>query len=251
MHSSTYTALTLNVFGYNNPLPLSKLKTRLDEVYFGDSHRPHQWFLTANGRSAIYLFLKSLNLPAGSEILVQSFTCVTAVNPILWAGLVPVYVDINPDTLSAAPESLQSRISPRTKLIMLQHTFGAPGALKTVVELAKKHNLIVLEDCAHALGAKANNQPLGTFGDAAIISFGIEKTLSTKLGGALLVNNLDLIQSIEATYRKFEVLPRLARETHDHVSGQCDARDRLANSRDEIQVLVSRVPPPHRVQHAR
>lgn len=208
MRSSTYAALTLNLPSYNDQRPLNELKTQLDEVYFADKHRPHQWFLTANGRTAMYVFLKSLNLPAGSEVIVQSFTCVSAINPVLWAGLTPVYADIDAHTLSAAPQSLQSLITDRTKLIILQHTFGAPGALQAVQSLAKKHNLLILEDCAHALGSKFDSQPLGTFGDAAIISFGIEKSLSTKLGGALLINNPDLVRSVEATYRAIPPLPR-------------------------------------------
>ncbi len=208
MRNSTYIGLTLNFPGFNNSRPFNQLKKALDDLYFANSHKPHQWFLTANGRTAIYLFLKSLNLTTGSEVLVQSFTCVTAINPILWAGLVPVYVDIDPDTLSASLESLTSHITPRTKVIMLQHTFGLPGALEHVQELAKKHGLLLIEDCAHALGLNINNQALGTFGDAAIISFGIEKSLSTKLGGALLVNNPHLIREVESDYHDLPELPR-------------------------------------------
>jgi dTDP-4-amino-4,6-dideoxygalactose transaminase len=207
MRNSKYTALTLNIPDYNNPRPLPQLKQRLDEIYFGDRYQPHQWFLAANGRTAIYVFLKSLNLPPGSEVITQSFTCITAINPIVWAGLVPRYADIDSNTLSTSPESLQGLINKQTKVIMLQHTFGAPGALKDALDIAKKHNLIVLEDCAHALGSKTAGQTLGTFGDAAIISFGIEKTLSTKFGGALLVNNPELVQSVEATYSKLNALP--------------------------------------------
>lgn len=208
MRNSSYAGLALNVFGYNNPKPLARLKQRLDEIYFSGSYQPHQWFLTLNGRTAIYLFLKSLNLPVDSEVIVQSFTCVTAVNPILWAGLTPVYTDIDPNTFSAASGSLESLITSRTKVIMLQHTFGAPAASKMVLEVARKHDLIILEDCAHALGGQSDGQMLGTFGDAAIISFGIEKTLSTKLGGALLINNSSLVQPVEKLYRQLTSLPR-------------------------------------------
>ncbi len=208
MKASTYASLMLNFAKYNECRSLGMLKAQLDQIYFGAGHKPHQWFLTANGRTAIYLFLKSHDLPEGSEVIVQSFTCVTAVNPVIWAGLKPIYADIDAHTLSAAPDSLQKLVSPRTRVIMLQHTFGVPGALQAFQALAREHNLIILEDCAHALGGKTNGQAFGTFGDAAIISFGIEKSLSTKLGGALLINNPNLVRSVEANYRQ---LPNLNR----------------------------------------
>lgn len=208
MRALAYVGLTLNFPGYNTSKPLNQLKTQLDEYYFGQHHQPHQWFLTSNGRSAMYVFLKSLNLQAGSEVIVQSFTCVSAISPIVWAGLTPIYADIDPNNLSASPESIKQCITPRTKVIILQHTFGLAGAVSQVQQLAKEHGLIVVEDCAHALGTKHGSQHLGTFGDAAIISFGIEKTLSTKFGGALLINNPDLVRPVEAEYR---LLPEVSR----------------------------------------
>ncbi|MFI5240337.1 MAG: DegT/DnrJ/EryC1/StrS family aminotransferase [Candidatus Saccharimonadia bacterium] len=208
MNARRYLNLVANIGGYRNPKPLARLKTELDTRYFAKNFTPHQWFLTVNGRTALYLLLESLNLESGSEVLVQSFTCVTAVNPIIWAGLTPIFVDIDTKTLSAATQSLSERVSAKTRVIVLQHSFGIPGASKAVKEIAAKHNLIIVEDCAHSLGVHDQANPLGTMGDAAIFSFGIEKSLQSKFGGALLVSSPDLVKNIETMYRK---LPELSR----------------------------------------
>jgi dTDP-4-amino-4,6-dideoxygalactose transaminase len=206
MRATAYLKILLSPWRYNDPLPLKQLGQRLHLLY-GDS--PDQsWYLTANGRSALELFLRSLNSDSEGEVIVQSFTCVAAVNPILWAGLKPVFVDIDMANLSLSLKSLEAAISPRTKAIVVQHSFGIPGPIEAVTKLAHNKDILVIEDCAHALGLPMSGPKLGTYGDAAIISFGIEKTLSTKFGGALVVNNPELAPAIETAY---EALPKLGR----------------------------------------
>lgn len=161
-------------------------------------------FLTCNGRSAIYLYLKSLNLPKGSEILVQSFTCNAVINPILWLGLTPVFVDIAPETLSMDPHDLQKKITDRSRVVILQHTLGYLGESEKVAQIAKENNLRILEDCAHSLGCS----PHGTFGDAAILSFGLEKSISSRAGGVLLLNSNEVLGATEAEYSSWKVMSR-------------------------------------------
>lgn len=184
-----------------------RLKSLLNDLYF--SHEPSflkNIFITKNGRSAIYLFLKSLNLPKDSEIIVQAFTCNSVVNPILWLGLKPVYADISRDNLSIDLESLKKNISERSRVVILQHTFGIPANSEEVIRFCKQKNILVLEDCAHALGVRVKGAVLGRQGDASIVSFGLEKTLSTKVGGALLVNNSTLIEPINTEYGKWRYM---------------------------------------------
>jgi perosamine synthetase len=152
--------------------------------------------LLNSGRSAIYCFLKALKIGEGDEVLIQAYTCNAVPNPVLWAGAKPIYVDINQETLNADLDDLASKISSKTKLIIIQHTFGRPAEMDKILELAKKWGIYVLEDCAHSLGAKYQGRFLGTFGDAAVLSFGREKVISCLTGGALIVNNPKLEKDI-------------------------------------------------------
>ncbi len=176
---------------WTDPEPSFNLKYDL-EKYFKTKVFPIN-----SGRSAIYAILKSANIGEGDEVVIQAYTCNSVPNPILWTGATPVYADIDESTVNVDPGSLQERISSKTKAIILQHTFGRPGPIEAVLDTAKKHDLIVIEDCAHSLGAEYKGKKLGTYGDAAIISFGREKVVSSLTGGAILVNNKELEQPID------------------------------------------------------
>ncbi len=139
-----------------------------------------------SGRTALLILLQSLQLQSDDEVLLQAFTCNAVPNPILWAGAKPNYVDIESDTLNMSPSDLLKKITPQSKVLIIQHTFGTPAKLAELLAIAKQHNLFVIEDCAHALGARYHDQLLGTFGDAAIFSFGRDKVISSVYGGALL-----------------------------------------------------------------
>lgn len=169
---------------------------RLDDIY---RNKPVLYY--CNGRTAQYELLKSLDLPSGSNIAMQAFTCNAVANPILWLGLEPLYVDISKDTFSMDLEDLMRKVDGQTKAIILQHTFGIPGPIDEVMEFARERGIIVLEDCAHALGSIVNGKTLGTTGDAALLSFGLEKTLSSRVGGALVINNDRLIKNLLESYK--------------------------------------------------
>lgn len=139
-----------------------------------------------SGRTALLVLLQSLQLKSDDEVLLQAFTCNAVPNPILWTGAKPVYVDIESDTLNMSPSDLLKKITPHSKVLIIQHTFGTPAKLDALLAIAKQHQLFVIEDCAHALGAHYHDQLLGTFGDAAIFSFGRDKVISSIYGGALL-----------------------------------------------------------------
>lgn len=142
-----------------------------------------------SARWGIYLTLKSLNLPENSEVLLQAFTCVSVPGPVLWANLKPVYVDILENELNMNPADLEKKITEKSKVLIIQHTFGNPARMKELLEIARRYNLIVIEDSAHTIGGKYDGELLGTFGDAAVLSFGRDKAISGVFGGAILVNN--------------------------------------------------------------
>ena len=139
-----------------------------------------------SGRSALYALLKSFEIKEGDEVILQAFTCVAVCDAILWCGVKPVFVDID-RTLNVDPTDLEKKITSETRAIIVQHTFGIPAQIKEISVIAKKHNLILIEDCAHCLGAAVENRKLGTFGDAAFFSFGRDKIVSSVFGGLAII----------------------------------------------------------------
>jgi len=141
-----------------------------------------------SGRSALMAILETLDIKEGDEVILQAFTCNSAVNPILERRAKPVFVDID-DTLNLDPEDLKRKIGPRTRLVMVQHNFGWPAKVEEIMNIAKERNLYLVEDCAHALGARYRGKLCGTFGDAAFFSFGRDKVISSVFGGMAVTNN--------------------------------------------------------------
>ncbi|MDC0308919.1 DegT/DnrJ/EryC1/StrS family aminotransferase, partial [bacterium] len=101
-------------------------------------------------RSGLYALLAALNVGEGNEVIVTGFTCSAVPEPILQRGAKSVYVDIEPETFCLNPTLLESALSPRTRAIILQHTYGFPGPIEAVMEIARRHGLFVIEDCALA-----------------------------------------------------------------------------------------------------
>jgi len=140
------------------------------------------------GRSGLIAILNALKIKNGDEVLLQAFTCNSAVNPILKIKAKPVFVDID-DRLNLSPECLKKKITNHSKAIMVQHTFGWPAQMDKILEITRENNLYLIEDCAHSLGAKYKNKFCGTFGDVAFFSFGRDKIISSVFGGMVVTNN--------------------------------------------------------------
>jgi len=177
---------------------LNKLKKMFADYFANDSI-----YFFNSGRSALFVFLKSLHLKIGDEVIMQSFTCNAVVNPILWAGGKPMYTDID-ETFNLDIQSLEKNITQNTKAIIVQNTFGIPARIDKILEIAKKHSILVIEDCAHALGATYKKQKVGTFGDVAFFSFGRDKVISSVYGGALMINNDLLKKNFENEYKNIQ-----------------------------------------------
>ncbi len=136
---------------------------------------------------ALYAILKAIGIKEGDEIILPAFTCVVAVNPIIYFGAKPVYVDIDPKTYNVNPNKIEEKITPKTKAILAQNTFGLSSNLDAIFEIAKKHSLFVIEDCAHGFGGFYKGKPNGTIADAAFFSTQWNKPFSTGLGGIAVV----------------------------------------------------------------
>ena len=146
-------------------------------------------FAFSCGRSCLLAILSSLNLNKEDEVLLQAYTCVAVPDPVIWAGVTPVYVDCEEQTFTMSPADLTRKITARSKVLIIQHTFGHPAEMDALLKLAKKHKLFVIEDCAHAMGARYKGKLVGSFGDAGFFSFGRDKVLSSIFGGVAVTNN--------------------------------------------------------------
>lgn len=140
-------------------------------------------FLYWKGRVALYALLKAINVKEGDEVIVPAFTCVVVPNAIKYCGATPIYVDINGTTYNTDIDKIEEKITPRTKVILCQNTFGLSSNVEELVSLAKRYNLYTIEDCTHGFGGTYNGKPNGTFCDAAFFSTQWNKPFSTGIGG--------------------------------------------------------------------
>ena len=150
-----------------------------------------------SGRSALYAILKAMNVQKGDEIILQAYTCVVVPNAIIHAGAVPIYADIEKDSLNIDQNDLEKKITPKTKAIIIQNTFGAIADYEKIQTIANKHKLKIIEDCAHSLGAEFKNKKIGTIGDAAMFSFGRDKVISAVYGGMAVTNNPEIGKNLK------------------------------------------------------
>ncbi|MFB0525692.1 MAG: DegT/DnrJ/EryC1/StrS family aminotransferase, partial [Phycisphaerae bacterium] len=139
------------------------------------------------GRVALYAILKAMGIRAGDEIVVPGYTCVMNVNPIKYLGAKPVYVDIEPVTFNIDGNLLREKITPNTKAIIAQHTYGYPCDMDAIMDIAGENNVPVIEDCCMALGSEYKGKMVGTFGKAAYFSFQWNKPYTTGLGGMAII----------------------------------------------------------------
>lgn len=153
-----------------------------------------------SGRSALMAILEAIGLKKDEEVLLQAFTCNAVPNPVLWAGLKPVYVDCGED-FNIDPEDLKKKITPKSRAVIVQHTFGLPADMAEIQKICRQHNLILIEDCAHSLGAEYKGRKVGTLGHAAFFSFSRDKVISSVYGGMAVTNDDELAEKLCA-YRQ-------------------------------------------------
>lgn len=148
-----------------------------------------------SGRTALLAILKALDLNSENEVLLQAFTCNAAINPALWAGLKVKYVDCDEDDFNIDVDDLKKKISDKSKVVMVQHTFGMPADMDRI-ENVIADKIILIEDCAHSLGAEYKGRKIGTFGKAAFFSFSRDKIISSIYGGMAVTNDKKLAEKI-------------------------------------------------------
>lgn len=144
--------------------------------------------------------LRDRQLQPGDEVITVATGFPTTINPIIQNGLVPVFVDVQLGTFDATRDALEAAVSPKTRAIMMAHTLGNPFNLDSVMSLAKKYDLFVIEDTCDAVGAMYGGKPVGSFGDMATVSFYPAHHITMGEGGCVLTNN-PVMKKIIESYR--------------------------------------------------
>ena len=147
-----------------------------------------------SGTSALHLCIRALGIAAGDEVIVPSFTFIAVANAPRYERATPVFVDIDPATLNIDPAKIEEAITPRTRAIVVVHTFGVPAALDEIMAIARRHGLFVIEDACEACGGELDGRKVGSFGDAGVFAFYPNKQITTGEGGVIVTGNARLAE---------------------------------------------------------
>lgn len=158
------------------------------------SVRMHRQFGVAvtNGTAALDAVIEALGIGLNDEVILPTFTIISCVAQIVRNGAVPVFVDSDPKTWNMDVTQIESKITIRTKAIMVVHIYGLPVDMDPVIDICKRHSLILIEDAAEMIGQTYRGKPCGSFGDVSTLSFYPNKHITTGEGGMILTNDADL-----------------------------------------------------------
>ena len=205
---------------FNKPYMTGKELTYITEAHSngilaGDgpfTKRCHEWLeenletkkalLTHSCTAALEMAAILLDIETGDEIIIPSYTFVSTANAFVLRGGVPVFVDIRQDTLNIDETLIEDAVTAKTKAIVPVHYAGVACEMDTIMDIAKRHNLMVVEDAAQGLGASYKGCALGSMGDLGTLSFHETKNIISGEGGALLINNPTLVKRAEIIREK-------------------------------------------------
>jgi dTDP-4-amino-4,6-dideoxygalactose transaminase len=152
----------------------------------------------SSGTAGLHLCLRALGVGEGDEVILPSFTFIAAGNAVLYERARPVFVDIEPCTLNIDPEKLERSITPKTRAIIVVHTFGHPADLDPIMAIARKHGLPVIEDACEAIGARYHGRSAGGIGDFGVFGFYPNKPITTGEGGMVVTRVRQMADTIRA-----------------------------------------------------
>ncbi|NPA71389.1 MAG: DegT/DnrJ/EryC1/StrS family aminotransferase [Gammaproteobacteria bacterium] len=218
----------------------------------------------SSGTAALHIIVRALGLQRGDEVLVPSFTFAATVNALLYEGVMPVFVDIEPDTFNLDPEQLKNSITKRTKAIMAVDIFGHPAEWDEILNFADNYGLKVIDDACEALGAEFKGKRVGSFGDAAAFAFYPNKQITTGEGGMIVTNNKEIAQLARSlrnqgrgeklewllherlgfNYRMDEMSAALGVSQLDKIEGRLRTRRKLADLYTKLLEEIPWVEPP-------
>lgn len=152
----------------------------------------------SNGTTALQVAMAALKLAPGAEVIIPSYTIISCAIAVLEAGGVPVLVDCEPDTWCMDMDQVEAKITPRTRAVMPVHMFGHPADMRRLGALAKKHDLLLIEDAAEAHGAEVDGHRVGGLGDMGCFSFYANKIITTGEGGMVVTSNREFAESLRS-----------------------------------------------------
>ena len=195
---------------YKSNIDYSKLvRKELSNYFYNDSSYMHYFYTTSSARSSLNIIINSIEFDKESEVIVLGHTCSEIPNVLISNNLNPVYVDINIEQLCFTYNDVINKINPKTKAIIIQHHLGFINYDSKLISFLKDNSIIIIEDCALALGSKCADIIAGKIGDFSIFSFGKSKTFNAYIGGCILVNNKKFLNSVELTYKKLYKVNKL------------------------------------------
>ncbi len=150
----------------------------------------------SSGTHALHLAVRSMGIGPGDEVIVPTFTFAATLNSVLYCGAKPILVDVDPSTFTISTKELEKKINKKTKAIIPVHYGGQSCDMKEILKIAQKHNLGIIEDCAHALGSKYKKKYCGTFGKVGCFSFYPTKIITTGEGGMVSTNDAKIFKKI-------------------------------------------------------
>jgi perosamine synthetase len=169
------------------------------ERAFADFHGVPSALTVSNGTTALHLALTALGIGPGDEVIVPDLTFAASANVVIHCGAKPVLADVTRETWTLDPADFERKITPRTRAVMPVHLYGHPCDMDPILEIARRHRLFVVEDCAEALGAKYKGRLVGTIGDAGCFSFFANKVITTGEGGMVFTRDA-------ALHRRMQIL---------------------------------------------
>lgn len=180
----------------NTPLLTDGPKLIEFEREFAKSTNSKYAIGVSNATSALQLSLICSGIKKGDEVIIPNLTFVATASSVILAGATPVLADVEDDTLNISINSIQKNITKKTRAIIPVHLAGMPCNMKKIIEISKKNDLKIIEDCAHAIGSKIGKKHVGTFGDAGCFSFYPTKNITTIEGGMIITNCKKLAEKI-------------------------------------------------------
>jgi len=164
-------------------------KTKKFEEEFAKYNGVRFAIATSNGTTALHVALAAAEVGAGDEVIVPAFTFVATASCVLHQDAIPVFADINEETFTIDPDDVKRKITERTKAIIVVHLFGHPADMDEIMRIAQERNIVVVEDCAQAIGAEYKGRKVGSIGHVSAFSFYATKNMMTGEGGMVLTND--------------------------------------------------------------
>lgn len=162
-------------------------------------------YLYYRGRVALYAILQGLGVGKGDDVVVQAFTCLAVPEAIMALGARPVYVDIEPNGFNMDAGDLESKITPQTRAVIVQHTFGVPADMERIKYVVDKADVPIIEDCCHTFVSMYKGKIVGSFGVGSFYSFEWGKPVVAGIGGRAIINESNLNKKIQSQYKDYRL----------------------------------------------